>query len=62
MGGFDAYVNMGSSSRIWDWAAGRIILEESGGLMTRSGHRMVGGPPGLYEEIMKALDFPINGA
>jgi len=62
MGGFDAYVHMGTSARIWDWAAGRIILEESGGLMTKSGHRMVGGPPILCEEISKVLDFPTKGA
>ncbi len=62
MGGIDAYVNMGSSSKIWDWAAGRIILEESGGLMTEFDHCHVGGPSILYEEILGILDFPTRTA
>jgi myo-inositol-1(or 4)-monophosphatase len=58
MGGFDAYVNLGSDSRIWDWAAGQIILKESGGLMTRSSRCLVSGSQDLCKKIREVLDIP----
>jgi myo-inositol-1(or 4)-monophosphatase len=46
MGGFDAYINLGSATRLWDFAAGEIILREAGGEFTHSqGLIIAGGAP-----------------
>lgn len=57
MGGFDAYVNLGSSSKIWDIAAGHVILRESGAQITSFGRHVIAGPSILHEQLQQVLKF-----
>lgn len=57
MGGFDAYVNLGSASRFYDIAAGLFILKQAGGVYTRKEGKMVAGPPQLHEKLIDLLEF-----
>lgn len=57
-GGFDAYVNLGSALKRWDTAAGRVILEEAGGMYLSLGDKdpaIVAGPKSLCTQIRKLL-------
>lgn len=59
MGGFDAYVNLSGASKIWDLAAGKVILREAGGQFTRfADGPIVGGPPVLYDQLVDLLGLP----
>ena len=55
-GGFDAYVNLARTSKIWDLAAGQVVLTEAGGRITRApNNEIVGGPPPLHDELVELL-------
>ncbi len=55
-GAFDLYLNMSTGSKIWDVAAGRIILEESGATVEgTSESRIIGGPAELRLQLIQAL-------
>jgi len=55
-GGFDAYLNLSTGSKIWDVAAGRVILQEAGGVVTTTAsNQIVGGPPALHDALLKLL-------
>lgn len=57
-GGFDAYVNLSGSSRIWDIAAGLVILRESGArITTLEENRIIAGPPILHDALLRLLGF-----
>ncbi len=57
MGGFDAYVNLKRTTKIWDIAASQVILQEAGGKLTDIDGRMVGGPPVLHDKFLELLDL-----
>lgn len=58
MGGFDAYVNLSGASKIWDLAAGEVILREAGGQLTRfADGPIVGGPPVLHDQLVDLLSL-----
>jgi myo-inositol-1(or 4)-monophosphatase len=61
-GGFDAYVNLGSTTMEWDVAAGKIILLESGARLIEVEHRLIGANPKLCEQIVEVLDRTSNEA
>jgi fructose-1,6-bisphosphatase/inositol monophosphatase family enzyme len=57
-GGFDAYVNLGSTWKHHDIAAGEIIVREAGGefyYVGKQGKQIVSGPAALCNEIREAL-------
>jgi myo-inositol-1(or 4)-monophosphatase len=55
--GFDAYLNLSGSSKVWDLAAGQVILREAGGTYTkRHNHVIVGGPLALHDQLVELLD------
>ena len=54
-GGFDAYLNLGSSTEYYDVAAGSFILTEAGGRFIRSGGAIIGGPNVLVEQLESFL-------
>jgi myo-inositol-1(or 4)-monophosphatase len=54
-GGFDAYVNLGSASALYDIAAGRLILEEAGGQFSTASGCMIAGPTALCAGIQEIL-------
>lgn len=55
MGGFDAYVNLGSSWKYCDHAAGRVILEEAGGKYVETEGMIVAGRPEITSQILDVL-------
>lgn len=55
LGGFDSYANLGSASHIWDVAAGRVVLEESGAALDLIDGRIVAGSPNLQNDLLKVL-------
>lgn len=58
MGGFDAYVNLGSMWKYCDIAAGQIIIQESAGEFLYAGEKkrqIVAGPRALCDEIRAVL-------
>jgi myo-inositol-1(or 4)-monophosphatase len=57
LGGFDAYVNLGSGTKLWDIAAGQVILKAAGGKFTNIGGRIVAGPPILHDKLIDLLDL-----
>jgi myo-inositol-1(or 4)-monophosphatase len=56
-GGFGAYVNLGSSSEIWDLAASEVILAEAGAVLSRVSGVIVAGPKPIHDAILKVLDL-----
>jgi len=54
-GSYDAYVNLGSSTRLWDRAAGEVILKAAGGEFHRFGQKIVAGPPVLCGQLLDLL-------
>lgn len=55
-GGFGAYVNLSGTSKIWDLAAGQVILSEAGGrITTTANNEIVGGPPALHDALVDLL-------
>ena len=59
-GGFDAYLALSGGSKIWDIAAGRVILEQSGGLYTTChDHAVVAGPRALHDALIELLDLTV---
>lgn len=56
LGGFDAYLNISTGSKEWDLAAGLLILEESGAMITRTKkNQIVGGPKPLHDALLAIL-------
>jgi len=55
MGGFDAYVNLGSGTRLYDMAAGQAVLQEAGGQFRQIRAKIVAGPPRLCEQLLEFL-------
>ena len=51
MGGFDAYINIGESRKYCDTAAGRVILEGSGGVFIESEGGIIAGAPEIARKI-----------
>lgn len=55
-GGFEAYVNLGSTAtQYYDVAGGRAILEAAGGEFRDLGQGIVAGPPKLCQQLMELL-------
>jgi myo-inositol-1(or 4)-monophosphatase len=55
-GGFDAYLNLSTGSRIWDVAAGLVILREAEAtITTTSKNQIIGGPASLHDELLGLL-------
>ncbi len=54
--GFDAYVNLGSSFKKVDYAAGRVILAEAGAIFEPRGETILAGPPELCKPIRELLE------
>lgn len=54
-GGFDAYVNLGSSWKDCDNAAGAVIIREAGGEFILVGRQIVAGPKLLCSQIREAI-------
>lgn len=54
-GGFDSYINLGSASHIWDVAAGKVVLEESGAKVDLIDGRIVAGSPYLQNGLIELL-------
>jgi len=57
-GGFDAYVNLGSSPKYCDIAAGQVIVQEAGARFRRPGQTIVAGPEPLCRQLLDVLDVP----
>jgi myo-inositol-1(or 4)-monophosphatase len=53
--GFDSYVNLGSASHIWDVAAGKVVLEESGAKTDLIDGKIVAGSPYLQKGLIELL-------
>ena len=57
-GGFDAYVNLRSgTTKYWDIAAGRAILEAAGGRFFHADEQIVAGPAELCRQLQELLGF-----
>ena len=57
-GQFDAYVNFGHGSRVWDLAAGEVLVREAGGVYTTTqGGVIVAGPQSLCEQVLALEAF-----
>jgi len=56
-GGFDAYVNLGSSSKPCDTAAGEVIVRKAGGEFFKTGKQIIAGRPELCGKIRAILDI-----
>jgi len=57
-GAFDAYLNLSTASKIWDVAAGLVILQEAGAKVTRTArNQIIGGPAALHDELVGLLDL-----
>lgn len=54
-GWFDVYVNLGANSRIWDLAAGEVILSEAGGTLTNLGGLIIAGPHKLHDALLTII-------
>ncbi len=54
-GGFDAYINLGSTSKIWDVAAGYVIIKKAGGVITYKEGKIVAGPLDLHNQLIDLL-------
>jgi len=57
MGGFDAYVNLGSASKQWDIAAGEIIFKEANGKFCDTDGKIVAASSPVFEGLLKLLDL-----
>jgi len=55
MGGYDAYVNLGSGSKVWDIAAGLIILGEAGAKITSRDDKIVAADPNIHDKLIELL-------
>ncbi len=55
MGGFDAYVSLHSGAKLWDIAAGQVILTEAGGQFSNNRGWIVAGPPLLHDKLIDLL-------
>jgi myo-inositol-1(or 4)-monophosphatase len=56
-GAYDGYVNLGSPPKLWDVAAGEIIITEAGGRISYADGVGVAGRPYLYDRIAEVLRF-----
>ena len=57
-GGFDLYLNVSTASKLWDLAAGRIILSEAGATVeTMANGHIVGGNERLCKALLQLLDL-----
>ncbi len=56
-GGFDAYVNLGSGQEKYDYAAGKVIVKESGCTFTEFGPYKIAGPPKIHDALLDLLDL-----
>ncbi len=54
MGGFDVYLNLSMIRKHYDYAAGRIILEQAGGQYLETNQMIIGG---REENVRTILDF-----
>ena len=55
-GKFDAYLDPHNSIHEWDWAAGRVLIEESGGIFTLTeDNRIFAGNQKLITSLQEAL-------
>lgn len=60
-GSFDAYLNLSTGSKIWDVAAGRVILQAAGAVVTTTAQRqIVGGPPALHDQLVELLGLQVS--
>ncbi|MEW5923224.1 MAG: inositol monophosphatase family protein [Candidatus Zixiibacteriota bacterium] len=57
MGGFDAYLNLNSGAKIWDVAAGLVIVKESGARVSDNDGRIIAACPGIHDKLMEILDL-----
>ena len=57
MGGFDAYVNLGSGSKIWDIAAGLVVLKEAGAKITDDDGRIIAADPAIHDKLTELLEI-----
>jgi myo-inositol-1(or 4)-monophosphatase len=57
-GAYDAYVKLGAPPRVWDVAAGEIIVTEAGGRITYADGAGVAGHPVIYDRITELLANP----
>lgn len=58
MGGFDLYVNLGSSWKYWDIAAGKVILESAGGICPLAQMPIIAGPRDIARKVRELLELP----
>ena len=59
-GSFDAYLNLSTGSKIWDVAAGRVILQAAGARVTTTAkQQIVGGPPALHDQLVEQLGLEV---
>ncbi|MFH1312107.1 MAG: inositol monophosphatase family protein [Candidatus Eisenbacteria bacterium] len=54
-GAYDGYVNLGAPPKVWDVAAGEIIVTEAGGRIAYADGAGVAGHPFLYDRITEVL-------
>jgi myo-inositol-1(or 4)-monophosphatase len=54
-GAFGAYVNLGSAPKEWDLAAGELVAEESGAVVSHDGDLIVAATKPLQDAILKLL-------
>ena len=57
MGGYDAYVNLGSGSQIWDIAAGLSVLSEAGAKITRQDGNIIAANPTMHDKLISLLEI-----
>ncbi|RKX24643.1 MAG: hypothetical protein DRP46_12980 [Candidatus Zixiibacteriota bacterium] len=57
MGGYDAYVNLGSGSKIWDIAAGLVVLKESGAEITGRDGKIIAANPAMHDKLIDLLEI-----
>ena len=57
-GGFDVYLNLGRNAKIWDIAAGQIIVQEAGGRFTTTKKgNLIAGNASIHDAMIDLLDL-----
>ncbi len=57
-GGFDVYLNLGRNAKIWDIAAGQIIVQEAGGRFTTTKKgNLIAGNESIHDAMIDLLDL-----
>ncbi len=55
-GQFDGYLNIGSNSEFYDYAAGQLILQEAGGKFSYNNGIIIAGPSVIHDKLLMLIN------